>query len=287
MGREVMARAHTKTDGGAITVTPVTRADVDLADTSGLAAFLEAAEFDAVINAAAYNAVDRAEIEPDLVHAVNATAPQVMAAACAKRAAGLVHVSSDYVFDGRAQAPYREADAPGPLSVYGRSKRAGEMAVADAHPGAWIVRTAWVYSRRPGNFASRLLAHVQSRAPGAASLKGVTDQWSSPTFAGDLAQAALMLIGRRGGGLLHVAGSGAASRLEFMQAILEASGCDTAIEPVSADSFAASATRSGQVQAVRPRYTPLNSDRAQALGLPVRDWREGVRAAFCDTPASS
>ena len=216
-----------------------------------------------VINAAAYNQVDRAETEPDAAFAANALGPRNLALAAAEVSAAIVHVSSDYVFNGRKRAPYHEFDPADPLSVYGHSKLAGERAVQQANPRHYVVRTAWVYEPRGHGFA-----HVMRRL-GASQreVRVVDDQFGSPTAAEDLAQGILQLIESQAYGTFHLAGGGApASWREFAAALFEALQLQCVAVPASSAEFVR--------PALRPVYAALTSLQDPRIQLP--DWRDGV-----------
>ncbi len=218
-----------------------------------------------IVNAAAFTDVDRCETEPDMAFAVNTEGAANVARGAAICSARLVHYSTDYVFDGLASAPYLETSPPSPLQVYGRSKLAGERAVAATHgAGSWIVRTSWVFSAGGRNFVPSILRRARSGS----SLQLVHDQVGSPTYANDLAEATLELIGRCVPGLYHLVGGGEpASRLSLGLAVLAEAGIDVAATPVSASTFGA--------VAVRPAYSALGTHHRDAPSLP--DWRDAVR----------
>ncbi|KPP80666.1 MAG: dTDP-4-dehydrorhamnose reductase RmlD [Oceanicaulis sp. HLUCCA04] len=193
----------------------------DFADPQSCVAALGAAlPADAVINAAAYTAVDRAESEETLAHTINAQTPGQLAALCAAQDIPFVHVSTDYVFDGSKPEPYVETDATNPQSAYGRSKRAGEIAVEKAGGRSLIARTTWVYSAHGRNFVKTMLRLGAERD----ELRVVDDQLGCPTAAHDLARcllvaASAMREGRSKGGLYHLAGDGETSWAGFAEAI--------------------------------------------------------------------
>ena len=216
-----------------------------------------------VINAAAYNQVDRAETEPDAAFAANALGPRNLALAAAEASAAVVHVSSDYVFNGRKSAPYHEYDAPDPLSVYGHSKLAGERAVQQANPRHYVVRTAWVYEPHGHGFA-----HVICRLAAAQrQIKVVHDQVGSPTAAEDLAQGILALIESEAYGTYHLAGGGGpASWCDFATRLLAEMRLDCEVVPVPSREFPRPAPR--------PTYAALTSVQDPLVQLP--DWRDGV-----------
>ncbi len=165
---------------------------LDLADTASIRRRVEAIAPDLIVNPAAYTAVDKAESEPDLAHAINATAPGELAQAAAARGIPLVHFSTDYVFDGKKSGAYTEADMPNPLGVYGASKLAGEQAVARAGTPHLILRTSWVYGLRGRNF----LLTMQRLARERDTLAVVDDQFGSPTWSRLIAEAAALVVAR-------------------------------------------------------------------------------------------
>jgi len=244
----VVARAHTA---------------LDVADPDAVEAALDEARPELLLNAAAYTAVDRAEDEPGAADRANREGPRVLAVATARRGLPLLHVSTDYVFDGEKGAPYVESDATKPLGVYGASKLAGEEEVRRANPRHYVVRTAWLYGPAGTNFATSIRAAAQ-REP---KLRVVDDQWGSPTWAPHLAAALGRLVESEAYGLHHLAGAGVASRFEFARALLAALGRTTPVEPIP--------TSAWPTRARRPRNSALASERATGIALP--DWREGVR----------
>ncbi|KGE04803.1 dTDP-4-dehydrorhamnose reductase [Pseudohaliea rubra] len=194
------------------------RRALDLRDPAAIGCALDAYKPQAVINAAAYTAVDRAEAEPAQADASNATAPGLLAAACAERGIRLLHVSTDFVFDGRASSPYAPDAAPAPLGAYGRSKLAGEDAVRTAQPDVLVLRTGWVYSRHGGNFVKTMLRLMAERE----ELTVVADQVGTPTWARGLARALWSFAGRPAlVGTYHFSDAGVASWYDFAVAIGE------------------------------------------------------------------
>jgi dTDP-4-dehydrorhamnose reductase len=243
---------------------PRTRAQLDIAEPAAVDAALAELRPELVLNAAAYTAVDRAEDEVEAAYRANQHGPRVLAEASARRGIPILHVSTDYVFDGEKGAPYVESDEAHPLSVYGESKLAGEAEVRRANPRHWIVRTAWLYGPVGRNFATSIRA-AALREP---RLRVVDDQWGSPTYAPHLAAALVRLIEGQAFGTHHLASAGVASRFEFAAALLAALASATPLEPIP--------TRAWPTRARRPRNTALASERASGIALP--SWREGVRA---------
>jgi dTDP-4-dehydrorhamnose reductase len=221
-----------------------------------------------VINAAAYNDVDGAEGASEIAFAVNAAGPGYLAESAARVGADMVHISTDYVFDGRKGAPYSELDQPDPLSIYGRSKYEGELRVMAAHPTACVLRTAWLYGAYGNNFVKAILKAADRGGP----LKVVADQVGSPTWTRHLAQAIAELIQTPARGLFHVANAGSCSRFEFARAIVQGK---VEVLPISA----ADAAR----PAPRPANSALVSARWQAAGLrPLPDWERALTDYLAD-----
>jgi dTDP-4-dehydrorhamnose reductase len=214
-----------------------------------------------VMNAAAFNDVDGAQGDPDPAYRGNALGPRNLALATAEKGVGLLHVSSDYVFDGTSTRPYHEYDRPNPLSAYGASKLAGEEAVRALNPRHYVVRTAWLYSATGRNFPRTML--TQSSAP---SVRVVDDQVGSPTYAPHLAAAIVRLVDSGAYGTYHLAGTGAVSWCALARALFERLGIVTAVEAVTSDAFPRPAPR--------PRYSVLTTLQDPRILLP--DWHEGV-----------
>ncbi|OBI99753.1 dTDP-4-dehydrorhamnose reductase [Mycobacterium sp. 1465703.0] len=234
---------------------------------------------DVVINCAAYTDVDGAESDEARAFAVNEAGPGHIARACAQAGAQLVHVSTDYVFNGdfggAAPRPYEPTDHTAPQSVYARSKLAGERAVLAALPDpaqGKVVRTAWVYT---GGTGKDFVAVMRRLAAGDGPVNVVDDQTGSPTYVGDLAAALLQIIDDRvPGPILHAANEGACSRFEQARAVFEECGADPQrVRPVSTAEFPRPAPR--------PAYTALGSGQSVAAGMrPLRPWRPALVAAL-------
>lgn len=217
-----------------------------------------------LFNAAAYTNVERAEDEPELAFRVNELGARILAEAAREAGLGFVHISTDFVFDGTKAGPYTEDDAPNPLSAYGASKLAGELAVASANPDSLIVRTAWVFGPGGANFPTKIL-ELASRMP---ALKVVTDEIGSPTYTVDLASGCVRLVDASAHGLFHLAGSGACSRFELAEEVLRLAGLATPLEPVTADAFVS--------KAARPANSVLDCTKAAALGVRMPEWRDAL-----------
>lgn len=242
--------------------------DLDITNRQAVFRTVEQVRPSWVINAAAYNDVDGAEGETELAFAVNASGPGYLAEAAAYAGAEMVHISSDYVFDGRKGAPYTELDRANPLSVYGRSKYQGELQVQSAHPSACVLRTAWLYGEYGNNFVKAILRAAERGGP----LKVVADQVGSPTWTRHLAHAINELIQTPARGLFHVANAGACSRFEFARAIVKDR---VEVLPISADQAARAAQR--------PANSSLASARWQAAGMrPLPAWETALADFLAD-----
>lgn len=255
------------------------RETLDLADHAAIDGLIATIAPSAVINAAAYTAVDRAESEPDAAFALNRDAPAAMAAACAARGLPFVHFSTDYVFAGDLDRPYVETDPTGPVSVYGASKLAGEQAVAQAGGAAATLRTSWVYSAHGTNFVKNMLRLAVDRA----ELSVVGDQIGRPTWARDCARAALLMAERLArdpalAGVHHLAGAGDASWADLAAAVFEQSarrGGPTA-------RVLAITTADYPTLAKRPANSRLDCGKIEAaLPWRCRPWRDSL--ATCMT----
>ncbi len=256
------------------TMVALTHADLDITDADTTRERIVGLRPDVVINAAAYNAVDRAETEMAQAFAVNAFGARHLALACRECGAAMVHVSTNYVFDGRKTEPYEVDDLPAPLSVYGASKLAGEHLVRVTLERAHIIRTSAVFGlagmqRATGNFVESMLRRAQQQS----ELRVVNDQTMSPTYAVDLAATIKTLVEIGVYGTYHVTNSGDCTWFEFCRAIFDLAGVMTPLYPVSTEEFAAPARR--------PRYSVLSHASLHAVGVPSpRHWREALAAYF-------
>jgi len=218
---------------------------------------------DLVLNAAAFNDVDGAETHPEDAYAGNARGPRNLAVATAARGIPLLHVSTDYVFDGTAKRPYTEFDPTNPRSAYGRSKLAGEEAVRALNHRHYIVRTAWLFSTVGRNFA-KTMCGLADRS----EVRVVSDQYGSPTYVPHLADALVQLIDTGAFGTYHLAGKGGTSWFELTRTLYRRLGIKTPVHPIS--------TAELPRPAERPRYSVLTTVQDPAIPLPP--WEEGVAA---------
>ena len=242
----------------------LSRAELDISARDAVAAAVAQARPDAVINCAAYTDVDGAESDRDGAAAINAAGAGFVAEAAAAAGAWLVHVSTDYVFDGTKTSPYHESDPTGPRSIYGATKLEGERAVALAARGCHtIVRTSWLFGTAGSSFPATMLRLAGERE----TLTVVDDQRGCPTFTGHLAQALVTLAGeRRIPGVVHLAAAGECTWYELAVEIMRATGTAVAVRPCTTDEFPRPARR--------PAYSVLRSERPEAPLLP--DWRSGL-----------
>ncbi len=248
---------------------------LDVTDRDAVLRACEAMRPDAIVNAAAFTGVDLAETENAKAHAVNANAPAHLAEAARELGAHLVQVSTDFVFPGTGGTPLAEDAETGPLGVYGRTKRDGELAALRGAPGAAVVRTAWVHSAHGGNFVRTILRLLSERE----SLGIVADQFGTPTRAESLAAAVWRTVERRLDGVLHWTDAGAASWYDFAVAIAEegaARGLVPAgreVRPIPASDY--------PTPAARPGFAVLCTRRTrERLGLEPEHWRSGLRATL-------
>jgi dTDP-4-dehydrorhamnose reductase len=260
LGTDVQAAAL----GAGHELVALSRAELDISDRDAVHAAVALARPDAVLNCAAYTKVDVAESEPDAAAAVNATGPGLLAEAAAEAGAWLVHVSTDYVFDGTKRSPYVESDPTGPRSIYGSTKLLGEHAIALAAPDSHtIVRSSWLFGVAGPCFPATMLRLAGQHD----TLTVVDDQVGCPTFTGHLAPALVELATRtRPAGVMHLAASGDCSWYQFAMEIMRASNKATDVRPITTADY--------PTPAQRPAYSVLRSERAEAPVLP--DWHDGL-----------
>ncbi len=244
-----------------------TRKELPFDDTSLLKEKLEYYQPQYIINCAAYTAVDKAETEKELAYLVNAIAAGTMAAFCEENNVRLVHISTDYVFDGRATIPYSEEETTNPQSVYGHSKLEGESLVLQNNPGAIIIRTAWVYSRFGKNFVKTMLRLMKEKE----AIGVVNDQFGTPTHAADLASAILQIIASQQWqpGIYNYSNLGTTSWYEFAVAISELSGSNCKVNPIPTSAF--------PTPAKRPAYSVLDKKKImQVFDMAIPHWKDSL-----------
>lgn len=248
--------------------------DIDITDPTSVDLVFSGFDPDFVVNCAAWTAVDDAESYEDAALRVNGLGPRVIAEECHKASAWLVHVSTDYVFDGTATTPYPEDAPTSPATAYGRTKLAGEHAVQHLLPEShYLVRTAWLYGRHGTNFAKTMLKLERERE----TVSVVSDQYGQPTYSLDLARQIGALMDRHPDpGTYHATNSGQATWYDFAREVFRLSGADpNRVLPTTSAEFVRPARR--------PAYSVLGHDRWAAEGMaPMRDWRSALEAAFAD-----
>lgn len=269
-------------------ITAVDYPEIDLSHPEQVPPLVRQVKPEVIVNASAYTAVDRAESEPELAHAINAITPGVLAEEARAQGAALIHYSTDYVFDGSQRRPYLESDSPNPLSVYGQSKLEGERAVQHVGGAYLIFRTSWVYSLRRDSFVTKVLSWSRQQK----TLRVVDDQVSNPTWARMLAEVTAQLLAKAGVrpvewvsqycGLYHLAGSGYTSRLDWARAILEA---DPHKEEQLTQEILPAHTADFPTLAQRPLFSALDCQRfTDIFNLSLPDWREALALAMAEIP---
>jgi dTDP-4-dehydrorhamnose reductase len=264
------------------TVLPVVRRDLDLGLGASIEPTLDRLNPDLIINPAAYTAVDRAEDEPELAHAINAVAPGVIARWAAVRKVPFIHFSTDYVFDGSRDSPWREQDPTRPLSVYGVSKLEGEKRIRSTNGPHLILRTSWVYAARGQNFL-RTIARLAAERD---ELRIVNDQVGAPTSARSIAEAIthLLAVGQpdlaryfaMAGGLVHLAAAGETSWHGFASEVVK--GLRARGITLKASAILPIATKDYPTKAMRPRNSRLALEHlAHSFGIIMPDWKEGLK----------
>lgn len=240
---------------------------LDLTDAGATGRYFDEQECDAVVNCAAYTNVDGAEKDVEAARRVNAKAVKNLAENAVRRGFRVIHISTDYVFDGTKGVAYDEEDSPNPLNAYGATKREGEELLLSTAPDSIVIRTAWLYSNKGRNFY--LTMHDRSRKGLASSV--VDNQIGSPTFASDLAQSILLVVERDDapGGIYHCVNAGSASWYDFAREIYALNGADPELVTPASDYPSA---------AKRPGFSALNTDKIKdTFGIRMRDWKEALR----------
>ena len=246
-------------------------AELDITNLKAVETYVQQNQIGAIVNCAAYTAVDAAESNKELAHAINATGAKNLASVAAAQKLKYIHTSTDFVFDGKYHLPYKETDLPNPLSVYGSTKYSGEQEVLSVHPAAIIVRTAWLYSAHGGNFVKTMQRLGKERE----QLSIIFDQVGTPTWAGDLAAAILEILAQleQGGtqkGLYHYSNEGLASWYDFAVEIMELSKIKCELLPIE--------TKSYPTPAARPAYSVLNKEKIKtAFHLKIPHWKASLK----------
>jgi dTDP-4-dehydrorhamnose reductase len=238
--------------------------DLDITNKQKLESYFSNNELDYCINCAAYTAVDLAEEQSELAYAVNAKGPKYLAEVCQKHQATLIHISTDFVFDGKKQTPYIETDAPNPLSVYGASKLQGERSIQETTEAYFIVRTSWLYSEYGKNFIKTMLSLSETLN----EISVVSDQFGSPTYAGDLAEVLIKIIlsSSTNYGVYHYSNSGAISWFDFASEIFKQFGKKIEVKPIK--------TKDYPTAAKRPKYSVLDTTKIENnFDCTIKDWQ--------------
>ncbi len=249
-----------------------TREQLPLDNTEVVSDFIKDQQPQYLINCAAYTAVDKAESEKELAYKVNAEAPGIIAKTCRENNIRLIHISTDYVFNGMGSAPYREDDRTEPVNFYGASKLDGEKKIMHFNPDAIIIRTAWVYAEYGNNFVKTMLRLMASKD----QVNVVNDQYGTPTYAADLAEAIVAIINSSRlsvanwiPGIYHFSNEGIITWYDFAIAIKELSGSSCNVNPIPSSQF--------PTPARRPFYSVLDKTKIQqTFGIPVKDWKKSL-----------
>ena len=254
------------------------RQALDLAKPEQIVARVRDTRPDVIVNAAAYTAVDLAEKEPEAAMAINGTAPGILAEEAKRLGSLLVHYSTDYVFDGTKASPYTEDDLPEPISIYGKTKLAGERAIQECGGRHLILRTAWVYSHRGKNFLLTILRLAQEKP----ELQVVDDQHGSPTWAREIAAASARILGHpaQPDGVYHLTAAGDTTWCGFARAIIDARGLHTPVVPISSSEYPAAAAR--------PTNSLLsNAKLRDTFGFNLPEWSAGLNQCLASPSQAS
>lgn len=241
--------------------------DLDITNSKEVISFFENNKFDYCVNCAAYTAVDKAEEDVENAFSINATAVKNLSIACKNSNVVLIHVSTDFVFDGLKKTPYSEEDLPNPLSVYGSSKLNGEQFIQDILDSYFIVRTSWLYSEYGNNFVKTMLRLSETHK----EINVVDDQIGSPTYAGDLAEFIISVISLESElyGVYHFSNEGNISWYDFAVEIFEKSQRHIKVNPIESTSYPTAAKR--------PAYSVLGTTKAKKLGqIKIKNWKESL-----------
>lgn len=239
--------------------------ELDITNAEKVKKFIKIHDIDTIINCAAYTKVDKSEDEPEIAIKINAVGPENLA----KSGAKMIHISTDYVFDGNSHQPYEPEDKANPVSVYGRSKLAGEQAVLKNSDSAIIIRTAWLYSSYGTNFV-KTIAKLGAEKE---KIRVVSDQIGSPTYAADLAKCILQIIPQFKSefkGIYHFTNEGVCSWYDFAEKIIKILGLSCEVEAIPSSEYPTKATR--------PFYSVLSKDKIKRdFGIKIRHWEKGLR----------
>ena len=243
--------------------------ELDITNIQQLVSYFSKNELDYCINCAAYTAVELAEEQSDLAYAVNADGPKNLAEVCKKHQVKLLHISTDFVFDGKKQTPYIETDMPNPLGVYGKSKWQGERNIQEIMEDYFILRTSWLYSEYGNNFMKTMLKLSETRD----EINVVSDQIGSPTYAGDLAEVLIKIVlsSSTNHGLYHFSNSGAISWYDFAVEIFTQFGKKIEVKPITTEDYPTAAKR--------PKFSVLDTTKIENnFDCTLKDWQGSLKS---------
>ncbi|MEX0742199.1 MAG: dTDP-4-dehydrorhamnose reductase [Phycisphaeraceae bacterium] len=267
LGSDLIRAAQGRAD---VEITPLCRDDLDVTQPEQIVATLGEHAFDVLINGTSYHKTDEVEANADQAVAINAHAVREMARACGEANARFVHVSTDYVFDGRAEQPYREDDATGPLNVYGAAKRMGETLAQSVHDDVLIFRVASLFgiagaSGKGGNFVETMIRVGREKG----ALRVIADQFMSPTATADVAEILLTAICEGApAGIYHAVNSGQASWFDFASQIIQRAGIDATVDPIPATEY--------PLPAARPAFSVLDNTKISDIVGPIPHWTDAL-----------
>jgi dTDP-4-dehydrorhamnose reductase len=253
----------------------VSRVQIDLINVKSIYAYLDSEAFDVVVNCAAYTAVDNAELEPDIAYAVNCHAVDALSEICSRKKIKFIHISTDYVFDGNSDEPYKEEDKPSPINIYGNSKLYGEKKILRNMPkDAIIIRTSWLYSIYGNNFVNSIINAANSNR----KMDVISDQIGAPTFASDLSELILIIINAYnerfswgGSQIYHFSNNGKCSWFDFASEIVSISNIDCDINPISSNQYK-------KMKAKRPKNSVLSKEKVQSrFDIKIPNWDESLK----------
>lgn len=247
------------------------REELPIENIQAIKKYFSANKIDACVNCAAYTAVDKAETEKEKAYLVNANAAGNLATVCKEHQSLFIHISTDYVFDGTATAPYKEDHPVKPINMYGASKLKGEDLVLENNPGAIVIRTSWVYSSFGNNFVKTMLRLMKERE----SISVVNDQVGCPTYAADLAAAIIKIINQSGpgkikNGIYNFSNKGVINWFQFAAAIQELTGSSCTVHPIPSSQY--------PTPARRPNYSVLDTTKIQEVfGIEIPEWKDSLK----------
>ena len=253
----------------------VSRVQIDLINVKSIYAYLESKVFDVVVNCAAYTSVDNAELEPDIAYAVNCHAVDILSEICSRKKIKFIHISTDYVFDGNSDEPYKEDDKPNPINIYGNSKLYGEREILrNMRKDAIIIRTSWLYSIYGNNFVNTIINAANSNR----KLDIISDQIGTPTFASDLSELILIIIDAYNetfslgsSQIYHFSNNGKCSWFDFACEIVSLSNINCDINPIPSNQYK-------KMMAKRPKNSVLSKDKVQSkFDIKIPNWDESLK----------